>query len=450
MKTILRKIKFEFLCMILKMKIFLVESFLVMRRSLKSIIPFFTFCLLFAVSSNVLCAQAPQSPWLWTSMGDKFQVSLNLGDDFSPSIASNGKFYFAVWARNTGDGFDIYGVRIDRDGNKMDDTEITICKAPDDQMSPSVSWNGENFIVVWEDKRNRKRWDIFGALVSPEGRVLKEIEISIGKLTYDQAAPAIVFGKESHLVLWQGKRNSKTWNIYFTLLSKNGNVLLDAPIQLAPSSRDQAFPAAAFDGENYLLVWQDRQNGRTWNIYGARISPEGELAGEGPFQLTTGKDFDRWSPVVSWNGSHYLAVWEATQQKNTNFLGGRVSPAGDVIDFVDLTILGDGSNKVSPSILWDGSDYLLVWEENPDGASKILGASIQSDYRWVMVSESGPISAPGKTSSPSYPAAAHIEDEALVVWQEKRDSDNTWNIIGQIISKVKTPAPGGSNLTSGR
>jgi len=127
-----------------------------------------------------------------------------------------------------------------------------------------------------------------------------------------------------------------------------------------------------------------------------------------------------------------------------------VSPAGDVIDNVDLAIQGDGANKGSPSIIWDGSDFLLFWEEEPEGKSKIYGASIQSDYRWVFVSESASISTPGKTSNPSSPTVALLGDEALVVWQERSDPDQGWNVFGQIIAKVKTPATGGSNLTRGQ
>jgi hypothetical protein len=447
-KIILRKVKFEALYIILQMKILLMESLLVVRRSLKCILPFI-LGFLFVISPNVPCAETPQSPWPWSLKGENFRISSNSGDDFKPSVASNGKFYFVVWTRKNPSGYDIFGARIDENGNRMDKNDIAICEAQNDQMFPSIIWNGENFFVAWQDQRNKNRWDIYGALVAPDGTVQKEIQIMAGKPNLDQVGPTLSFDGENHLVVWQGKRNNKVFNIYFRYVSKDGEVL-GKPIQLSSSLKDETSPAVSFDGENYLIVWQDKRKGKLWDIYGARVSPSGDIP-DPPIQLTFTGQSDRWNPVLSWNGNHYLVVWESTQQEGSNFSGRRVIPATDglILDLTDITIQGDGLNRAFPSILWDGSDFLLVWTEKPEGESKIYGASIQSEGR-ISVSESGPISTPGKTSNPYFPEVALLGDEALIVWQEGPNPDNEWNIFGQIITKAKSSTPDGSNLISGQ
>jgi hypothetical protein len=54
---------------------------------------------------------------------------------------------------------------------------FTISDAPDKQLMPTATWNGTDFVVAWEDKRNSvyyfdERTDIYGARVSVNGVVL--------------------------------------------------------------------------------------------------------------------------------------------------------------------------------------------------------------------------------------------------------------------------------------
>ena len=90
---------------------------------------------------------------------------------FLPPLRLTISLYFAVWYKNTPSGFKIYGARIDKSGKIFDDDRggIPICYGQDaqgDQMFPVVSWNGENFFVVWQDRRSGKRWDIYGARIA--------------------------------------------------------------------------------------------------------------------------------------------------------------------------------------------------------------------------------------------------------------------------------------------
>lgn len=54
---------------------------------------------------------------------------------------------------------------------------FTISAAPDKQLRPAVTFDGENFLVAWQDKRDSQfyfdeRTDIYGTRVSPDGEVL--------------------------------------------------------------------------------------------------------------------------------------------------------------------------------------------------------------------------------------------------------------------------------------
>lgn len=305
-------------------------------------------------------------------------------------------------------------------------------------------WNGENFFVAWQDQRTGKRSDIYGARVTPEGFVLEPegVRISEGKSTYDQISPAVSFDGENHLVVWQGKRNARTWNIYFRVVPKDLAGLDENEITLLnPSRKDQASPTVAFDNDgNYLILWQDKRNGR-WDIFGARV-PKTVPKTEDILtrKITSNEEFDSWSPVLSWNGEHYLALWTVHAGASESYLAGkRISSQGKPLEVYDLVFDWDKTSRAFPALLWDGSGFLLVWEEDPAGEPKIYGASINVSCcigPGPSVSDSVPIYSDGNKANPSLPAIGKLGDGGPVVWQEK-NPDNRWNIFGQIISKSK-------------
>jgi len=436
-KNFFHLVHFRALLFILQARIFLKSCLFESMKKLKYFIVLTLFLSFFIPTS-----WAQQEKWLWTFEGGNFQITMGLQDDFSPVITSNGHLYFAVWYRKTKSGFDIYGTRIDKNGEIIDEEGIEICTAPNDQMFPSVASDGENFFVVWQDKRSGKRWDIYGTIVTNDGQVLEPFPIAVGKSTYDQVSPSLAFDGESYLVVWQGRKNAKLWNIYFTRLSKDGEALDEKSALLAPSLKDQASPSIGFNGENYFIVWQDLRNGKFWEIYGARVAPSGEVLDKqgntiSPTFLSDKENtygWDKWRPVLSWDGEFFLVIWMTSQEGNKWFLEGkRVSTDGKPADLLDIPIQADTTNKIFPVILWDGDQYILIWEEEPEGESKICGASILPQFKPFEISETVQISSPDARDS-YYSGISSIKDEILIIWQGKGE-DDSWHIYGQRLKK---------------
>ena len=418
---------------------------------------------LFLIFPNVLWAQVTQEPW--DLEGVNFQITNSLEGNYLPAIAASENLYLAVWYKKTPAGFDIYGARITRDGKVLDEgeDEIPICIAADDQMFPAVLWDGDNFFVAWQDRRSGRRWDIYGAKVTPDGQVLYGpevtpdgevlspggIPISIGKRTYDQSAPAISFDGKNYLVVWQGKRSAKSRNIYFRMISKDipedGIIPEENPvIPLSPSLKDQASPAVAFNGGMYFITWQEKRRGKFWGIIGARLLPWAEnlekLDPEG-IEISPMPDqkveWDRSKPSVSWNGRFYFIVWTSQREKGKWFIEGkRLYPYSRAMDPEDFILQSDTSNKILPSIMWSGDEeqYLLLWEDEPEGNSKIYEAPIAPDSDPIIIGDGVRVS---EGTGASYPAVSRTGDEMLIIWQGLGPED-TWQIYGQRLSKLVT------------
>src|SRR6476646_4902196 len=98
-----------------------------------------------------------------------------------------------------------------------------------------------------------------------------------------------------------------------------------------PAFGDQVLPSVAFDGTNYLVVWQDHRSG-TSDIYAARMSPTGTLLDEGGFPISIAPD-DQSAPRVAFGGTEYLVGWtDYRSGSSPDIYGARVNTAGGVLD----------------------------------------------------------------------------------------------------------------------
>jgi hypothetical protein len=94
-----------------------------------------------------------------------------------------------------------------------------------------------------------------------------------------QRNPACAFGSNVYLVVWSDGMQqpvAQGADIYCARIEKTTGRCLDTNGILVASANDiQGYPQVAFDGTNFLVVWQDYRNGGNWDIYGARVTTEG-------------------------------------------------------------------------------------------------------------------------------------------------------------------------------
>ncbi len=122
----------------------------------------------------------------------------------------------------------------------------------------------------------------------------------------------------------------------------------------------QIMPAVAFDGANYLVVWQDSRNG-TWDIYGRLVSAQGVVLSPVDIPISTAVDAQS-LPDVAFDGTNYLVVWQDERNgPDSEVFGARVTPAGIVIDPMGAFSLHlPGGRVIRPTLAFDGANYLLA------------------------------------------------------------------------------------------
>jgi len=359
---------------------------------------------------------------------EPFLISDATGTQNYPAVAFDGTNYLVVWYDSRGGSYDIYGTRVNQNGTVLNPAGIAISTAANYQYFPDVSFDGTNFMVVWQDDRSGV-YDIYGCRVDQDGVAQEPAGIQISGATDEQSRPSIDFDGTNYLVVWYDERSGSDYDIYGTLLDTDGTVLNPAGIAISTASDDQYMPSVSFDGTNYLVVWYDHRDGANYDIFGARVNHSGVVQDPSGISIAN-IDVQQSTPsVISYSGQ-WLTVWRDNRNGGYNDIyGSRISASGTVTDEDGILISPSAQDQSKPAVAFDGTNYLVIWEEARSGgySNDIYGRFIDPAGNQVDV-DAIPIST--STGDQAYPAVAFDNDSTyLVVWQDNR-SGSDYDIYG--------------------
>lgn len=289
----------------------------------------------------------------------------------SPDVVWNGTTYLVVWsdlrAYNSG-GPDIYGARLTAEGVAPDrEGGFLIAASPEYQgmnLQPRVATDGTNFLVTWHSDRNDLSGsDIYAARVSSTATVLDPNGILVSYSANDQARPAIAFDGSNYLVVWEDYRSRVQPDVYGARVSPEGHVLDGSGFVISNEPVDEGNLAVHWGGESFLVVWSQRRSETNYefDVYGARVTSDGVVLDPGGIPISTAT-YDQRFPDVAWNGTHFLVAWmDVRRAQGWDIYAARVSPSGEVLDPDGLAVATSSETQELPAISSDGRDFLIVF-----------------------------------------------------------------------------------------
>jgi len=143
-----------------------------------------------------------------------------------------------------------------------------------DAYSPVAAFGSDVYLVVWEAGRNEGA-DIVGLRIDKAGRPLDAAPFVISAAKDEQVRPRVVFGGGNFLVVWQDLRNGTDYDLYAARVSPEGKVLDPQGIAVAAGKHNQAQAAICFDGKVFHILWRDMRDGKEYDIYGGRLGMDG-------------------------------------------------------------------------------------------------------------------------------------------------------------------------------
>jgi len=355
-------------------------------------------------------------------------------DQSDPAIAFDGANFLVVWRDNRVgmDYSDIYGVRVTPQGTVLDPAGLVISQRADWQYSPAVGFDGTNFLVVWENLGIASYFtDIYGARVTPQGVVLDPSGFVISQADCDQFFPALAFDGTNFLVVWEDQRDD--CDIYGARVTPAGTVLDPSGFVVSQARDSQCSPAVAFDGANFLVTWGDFRSGNYYfDIYGARVTPQGTVLDPAGLAISRADDNQRF-PALAFDGTNFFVVWE-DHRTDSDIYGARVTPAGTVLDPSGILVSRADYSRYSPALAFDGANFLVAWHDYRSGCevygARVTPAGTVLDPSGILISRA--------TGTKMFPALGFGGSNSLVVWEDTRGGSDSTNIYGARVAPAGT------------
>ena len=229
----------------------------------------------------------------------------------------------------------------------------------------ALAFGKTNYLTVWSDNTVASGVSIFGQLISRSGvKVGSSFNLLSAQGSHGlQTVEALAFDGTNFLAVWQDQTSR---NFYGQLVT-GGGTLSGSAFLISSQQQNGSSAAVTFGRTNYLVIWQSNNGsiGNTNKTYGAFVSPNGSVTS--PFQIGQTAAPDQNFLSAAFDGTNYLAAWQwdpypetGGSVTNWNIFGRLVSPTG-TFPGNELQLVTDVGNNVIPSLAFDGSNYLLTW-----------------------------------------------------------------------------------------
>jgi hypothetical protein len=146
-------------------------------------------------------------------------------------------------------------------------------------------------------------------------------------------------------------------------------------------------------------------------------------------------------PALVWNSSGYGLSWSDNRTGNYEIFFSRITAAGsEVGDDIQLTATGENSS--TPSLVWTGTEYGVLWNDGPNNSSAVdflrLGAS--------GAALGTPLQVPTQLKAEVNSALVWTGAQYALAWTDTRNSGQ-WDVYTATLSPLGTKSSADNNIT---
>ncbi len=277
----------------------------------------------------------------------------------NPTVAYGDDLSLVSWEYDPILYEDIRGIRIDQNGEELDEDGFDVSTAAAGQFIPAAAYGSGEFMAVWSDEVNywssMDRTDIHGNMVSEAGQVANPDGIEIGSGYWFQDDPDIATDGTDFLAVWRHDHDIEGIRI-----APDGSMIDAGNILIADTYNNNVlYPAVAYGVGEYLVVF-NKTTGVHLGLYAVRVAADGQVIDDENW-LTLSEDDNSRFPDVAYCGSNFLVTW--SMYSGTQIKAARVTPAGEVLD-PEGFLIKDGSTDVGFStVACNGSEALVIFSD---------------------------------------------------------------------------------------
>jgi hypothetical protein len=245
------------------------------------------------------------------------------------------------------------------DGVRLD--SIVVCNNSFDQREPSLSYGNGVYLTSWTDNRGPNH-AIYSARLLPDGSVLDVDGFILHSDTMKQIGSASSFDGTNFIVIWCAF-DMLGYGIYAKRVSTVGTILDSVPLEIAYGYEATSNPSIAFDGTNFLVVWDDaRISGTELDIWAARVTPDGVLLDTNGIPVDTSPGYQS-NSSVSFRYPYYLVVWSDDESGDLDIYGKRITTQGVVVDSHPLAICTAVGQQKDVFVMAGDERFCVTWSD---------------------------------------------------------------------------------------
>jgi hypothetical protein len=197
--------------------------------------------------------------------------------------------------------------------------------------------------------------------------------------------------------------------------------------------------SVAFDGDDFLVAWSQASSG-VLEVFAAQVSGDGTKVEPVGALSSTGDSRLDFRPSVAWNGSRFLVVWEHEFGPGDQDIQGRlVTRAGFPASGV-FNVTAPTSNQTSPEVTAGGGTFMVVWTDARAGNLDVFRGRVANDS--TRLDGSGVPVAQSTSVSEATPDVAWNGSRFLVAYE--RDSDSHAQLLDATGALVGSSIPVGT------
>ncbi len=191
-----------------------------------------------------------------------------------PFTVSFSRKTIMVWNDKRNGDFDIYGQRLNIDGEiEWGVNGIPICATDSIQGGGViVSDSGKDYIIIWLDNRGGS-WDFCTQKVDSSGVALwLENGICIGSVTNGESSPSCITDKRSGAIITWSDYRAGNWDIYAQRVDSSGVLQWEDRLPVCTTFEDQWWgPRVTTDGRGGAIIAFGDSEGPGANVYAQRV-----------------------------------------------------------------------------------------------------------------------------------------------------------------------------------
>ncbi len=158
---------------------------------------------------------------------------------------------------------------------------------------------------------------------------------------------------------------------------------------IGAAAGEQIAPRLAAGGSGFLAVWSDSrsllaggESTTDYDVYAMRLDANGSPIDATPIPVATRYGYQR-NPQVAWNGENWLVVFESQDPAFSYYAdylrGVRISPAGAVLDPQSILIRSSTSSSSIWSMCANGSEWIVAAEGTSGGDNDLVGIRVAAN-----------------------------------------------------------------------